>query len=329
MTLRSEHSRVALILGATGGIGGAVTRALLGRGWTIRAMVRDAAKAEAAWKSAPAPEFVSGDAMIREDVVRAAVEGGPAGVIVHAANPPGYRDWDRLAPPMLDNAIAAARAAGGARIALPGTVYNFDPAATPVVLEDAPQTGAGRKARVRVALERRLADAAPDVPGLIVRAGDFFGPGARSSWFGQVMVAPGRPVRKITLMAPGVAHGYAYLPDLAETFARLLDAPDALRPHERVHFGGTWDADGRMMADAVRAAVGRDVPARAFPWWALRLAAPFNAFAREAAEVEPYWRHPMRFDNRRLVELLGAEPRTPLDVAMRRTLADMGCLEAA
>jgi len=44
------------------------------------------------------------------------------------------------------------------------------------------------------------------------------------------------------------------------------------------------------------------------------------------AEIEPVWKHPMRLDNRRLVELIGAEPHTPLDQAVADALADMGCL---
>ena len=47
-------------------------------------------------------------------------------VIVHAVNPPGYRNWCKLVLPMLDNTISAARLTG-ARIVLPGTVYNFGP----------------------------------------------------------------------------------------------------------------------------------------------------------------------------------------------------------
>src|SRR5690606_31022307 len=98
-------------------------------------------------------------------------------VIVHAVNPPGYRNWDRLVLPMIDNTIAAARAAGGARIVLPGTIYNFDPAKTPVISEISPQHPQSRKGAIRVELEERLRRAAPDVPSLILRAGDFFGPG--------------------------------------------------------------------------------------------------------------------------------------------------------
>ena len=41
-------------------------------------------------------------------------------LIVHAVNPPGYRDWAKLVLPMLDSSIAAAKASG-ARILFPGT----------------------------------------------------------------------------------------------------------------------------------------------------------------------------------------------------------------
>jgi hypothetical protein len=39
------------------------------------------------------------------------------------------------------------------------------------------------------------------------------------------------------------------------------------------------------------------------------------------AEIEGYWRHPVRLDNRRLIALLGEEPATPLDTAVARSLA--------
>ncbi|MFX9193158.1 hypothetical protein ABTN81_19340, partial [Acinetobacter baumannii] len=75
----------------------------------------------------PGIEWISGDAMRADDVVRAA-QG--CSLIVHGANPPGYRDWDRLILPMMESSIAAAKATG-ARILLPGNVYNFDPGRNP------------------------------------------------------------------------------------------------------------------------------------------------------------------------------------------------------
>ncbi len=319
--------RRALVLGATGGVGGAIAARLIAEGWQVRALCRDSEAARSGWRQdCPAPRFIAGDAMDATSVMRAATLGGGVAVIVHAVNPPGYRNWSSLVLPMIDNTLAAARAAGGARVVLPGTVYNYDPALNEVIDEHSAQNARSVKGRIRIALERRLAAAAPQVPSLIVRAGDFFGRGARSSWFAQVMVRPGRPVRRVTSIAPGVPHAYAHLPDLAAAVAALLAIPDRLRPHETVQFAGHWDATGTAMRDAVRRAVGREVPERAFPWWLIRLAAPFGGFPRELAEIEPVWKHPMRLDNRRLVELIGAEPHTPLDQAVADALADMGCL---
>lgn len=314
--------RTALVLGATGGIGGTISDALLRRGWSVRALVRDRGKAAAREGGTRSPQWVEGDAMHRDDVVRAA-EG--AGVIVHAVNPLGYRNWGQLVLPMIDNTIAAASAVGGARIVLPGTIYNFDPECSPVIDEQTPQRPRTRKGAIRVALEQRLEAASS--PSLIVRAGDFFGPNARASWFAQSLVKPGRPVRRLLNPGRGVGHSWAYLPDLAETFARLLDKPERLRPFERVQFQGVWDADGTAMPAAVRRAVGRDVPERAFPWMLMRALAPFGGFPREVVEIEPYWRDPVRLDNHRLVELLGAEPHTPIDHAVRTTLTALGCFE--
>lgn len=324
--------KTALVLGATGGVGSAIASALLHHGWQVRGLARDVAQAKAQFPSRPHPregvgaiEWFSGDAMNASDVERAA---RGMSTLVHAVNPPGYRHWERLVLPMIDNTLSAARAAGGARVVLPGTIYNFDPATTPVIGADSPQQATSRKGRVRQAMEARLEQAAPEVPSLILRAGDFFGPGARSSWFAQAMVKPGRPLRRLTNVAQGPGHSWAYLPDLAETFARLLDEPGQLQPFERLQFQGLYDASGAVMIDALRRISGRTLPVHAFPWWLMKALAPLGGFPREAAEIAPHWKHPMRLDNTRLVQLLGAEPATPLDDALRSTLAAMGCLDS-
>jgi nucleoside-diphosphate-sugar epimerase len=310
-------TKTALVLGATGGVGSAVTRALLRRSWQVVALARDVNKAARNWGSSPAPRWLTGNAMERSDVIRAATG---AVVIVHAVNPPRYRHWDRLVLPMIDNTIAAARAAGGARIVLPGTIYNYDPRLSPVIDETTPQQPKSRKGAIRVALERRLQDSGPEVPSLIVRSGDFFGPGAQQSWFAQALAKP--PLLRI--LNPGrrgVGHAWAYLTDLAEAIAQLIELGSRLRPTERVQFAGFWDEDGTAMTAAIRRVAGKpNLPERPFPWWLMQLLAPFGGFPREVMEVRPHWRYPARLDNSRLVDLLGKEPHTPLDEAIETTL---------
>jgi nucleoside-diphosphate-sugar epimerase len=317
-------NRTALIVGATGGIGSETAGALAGRGWTVRALHRNPEKARSEFAWLGPVEWVHGDAMNRAEVVAAA---RGAHVIVHAVNPPGYRNWGGLVLPMLENTIAAAKDAG-ARVALPGTVYNFGPAAFPVARESTPQYATTRKGKIRVAMETRLAEAAQSgVPTLIVRAGDFFGPHAQNSWFSQGLVKPGQPISSVVY--PGareVGHAWAYLPDLAQTFARLLDREADLAPFDVFHFGGHWFDRGVEMAEATLRAAGLPMSRiRRFPWFAIYLAAPFVETFREMIEMRYLWRHPLRLDNEKLVTFLGEEPHTPLDQALRETLSGLGC----
>ena len=319
----TDNRKTALVLGATGGIGGAMASRLAEGGWHVRALNRDAAKARLAH---PGYEWRQGDAMVAADV-RDAAQG--VSIIVHAVNPPGYRNWGKVVLPMIDNTIAAARAAG-ATIVLPGSVYNFGPDAFPVLREDSPQNPVTVKGAIRAEVEVRLKAASEQgVRTIVVRAGDFFGPGAANNWFSQGLVKAGKPVTSI--LYPGrkaIGHQWAYLPDVAETMFRLIERRNDLPAFAAFHMEGVWDADGTMMIGAIGRADGRRLKVRAFPWRALPLLAPFVPFLRELREMRYLWSEAVKMDNARLVSMLGAEPHTPLDTAVRRTLESMGNLPA-
>ncbi|MFN7092397.1 MAG: NAD-dependent epimerase/dehydratase family protein [Allorhizobium sp.] len=321
-TMTSLERPLALVLGATGGIGGALAAALLQRGYRVRAMHRAPERQATA---RPHYEWVRGDAMRAEDVLLAA-EG--ASVIVHGVNPPGYQNWAELVLPMIYNTITAARAVG-ARILMPGTIYNFGADAFPLIAEDSRQAPETVKGRIRVELERRLERAAEQgVSVLILRAGDFFGPDAGNNWFAQGLVQPGKPVRFVVNPGrKGVGHAWAYLPDVAETFMRLLDRADALPRFARFHMDGFYDPDGTQMVAAIGRAVGRPrILTIGFPWRLAGLARPFVPLIRELHEMRYLWRETIRLDNSRLLDFLGQEPQTPIDVAVKATLQSLGCL---
>ena len=318
------QSKTALILGATGGIGHEVAVALQRHGWQIKALHRDPIKA-AGRESTPGITWVKGDAMNATEVTNAA---RGTSLIVHAVNPPGYRNWAQLVIPMIDSSISAARATG-ARILLPGTVYNYGPDAFPTLREDSPQNPLTRKGKIRVEMERRLQAAADiGVRSLIVRAGDFFGPSAGNNWLSQGLIRPGKQVTSILYPGRrGAGHAWAYLPDLAETMAQLVDRESTLGTFERFHFAGHWDADGTHMTDAIRAVVGSpNIPVRRFPWPLVTLLSPFNTLFREMREMRYLWQEPLRLNNDRLLNVLKTEPRTSLEQAMRATLTGLKCL---
>jgi nucleoside-diphosphate-sugar epimerase len=310
-------NKTALVIGARGGIGGEMVQALGRHGWQVRALARNAVV-----RSADGVQWLAGDAMQAQDV-RSAAEG--VDVVVHAVNPPGYRDWNKLVLPMLDHSIAAARATG-ARLLLPGTVYNYDPDAFPLLREDSPQQAQTRKGAIRVEMERRLRVATADgaMRALVVRAGDFFGPQPGSSWLSQGVLKSGSASRRIVNpAAPGIGHAWAYLPDVAETMVQLLQQEARLAPFDSFHFEGLWDADGTQMVKSIRRALGKNLPVSRFPWAMLPLLAPFNTTVGEMREMRYLWQQPVRLDNSRLKAFLGTEPRTPLDEALRRAIAGL------
>ena len=170
------------------------------------------------------------------------------------------------------------------------SLYNYGPDAFPLVREDAPQMPVTKKGAIRVQMENEL-EAYSQRGGrvLILRAGDFFGPRAGNNWFSQGLIKPGKLPGVIS--NPGsheTGHQWAYLPDVAETIAALLEQREELEPFARFHMQGHWDADGSEMVSEIQrtaARFGGVAKIRSFPWWFMYLAAPFNATLRELLEM--------------------------------------------
>jgi nucleoside-diphosphate-sugar epimerase len=311
--------RQALVIGATGGVGGATADRLVADGWRVRALNRDPQSAGRR-SGRPGLEWVKGDSMVAADVV-AAAEG--CGIIVHGANPPGYKNWAGLQLPMLSSTIAAAKASG-ARVLFPGTVYNYGEDAFPRIDERSDQNPVTRKGRIRVAMEALLKQSG--VPVLIVRAGDFFGPKPGNNWLSMGITRPGRPLTSVLYPGPmDVAHCWAYLPDVAETFVRLLSTD--LAPFDVYPMQGQ-EVTGHELVAGLEAAAGRKLAVNRLPWLGVHMAAPFNESLREMLEMRYLWERPVLMDNAKLVAKLGAEPRTPLAEALRAALAGQGSLPA-
>ncbi len=317
----NTQTPIALVLGATGSIGGEVARTLLARGWRVRALNRNPDFAKT--KGPAALEWVIGDAMNPADVLAAATG---AQIIFHGASPAGYANWAKLVPAMLESTIAAARATG-ARIVFPGNIYNYGPDVWSRIDETSPQNPKTRKGAIRVDLERRLeAVSMEGVRSLIVRAGDFFGPKTSSSWLTEGWVAKGKPIQALTLPGPlGVTHAWAYLPDFAESIVQLIEADATLPPFSNFNHGG-HQITGAEMADALDRVAGRKLSRKTLPWFAMAMVSPFVEMLREMLEMRYLWDNAVLMDNAKLVKTLGAEPHTPLDEALRTTLIGQGCL---
>lgn len=312
-----------LILGATGGFGSEIARKLVREKWDVHALRRHTAKSEKHGNMT----WTVGNAL---DAGQVAASASGCEVIVHAVNPPGYRNWEQQVLPMLHNTINAAER-NGALIVLPGTMYNYGPDAFPLLREDSPQMPVTRKGAIRVQMEQALS-AYTQRGGkvLILRAGDFFGPDAGNNWFSQGWVKPGQRPRIIKNPGrAGTGHQWAYLPDVAETLAALLARRDQLEPFACFHMQGHWDPDGTAMAAAIQRfaqRAGGKAKVTSFPWWLISAMAPFNTTLYEMLEMRYLWEQPIQMDNAKLIAFLGHEPHTPFMEAVHTTLVGLGCI---
>ncbi len=312
-----------LIIGATGGIGHAIALAFLQAGWRVKALTRRHTLQTTQLPGLESVQWIKGDALNEADVVSAAQH---VDCICHAANPPKYQKWRELAVPMLANAIAAAKASG-ARLLFPGNVYNFGPDAWPLLHENSPQHPLTQKGAVRVDMERMLEAASRQgVRSIVVRAGDFFGGHGPSSWFTNTMVSPGKTVRSMVYMGDQkIGHAWAYMPDLAQTFLQLALKEKQLRNFEVFHFKGHWLL-GHEMIDAIKRVTHQpNLRVRGMPWRLMKVLSPFIGLLREVQEMRYLWQVPVQLSNQKLLAVLGSEPHTDLDTAIRRSLQDMKC----
>ena len=219
-----------------------------------------------------------------------------------AGLPANTEQWERQFPTMLRNALDAAHAAG-AKFAYFDNTYMY-PQDDRIQTEDTPFAPVGPKGRVRAAMATMVLDelAAGDIPVLIARAPEFYGPGRTKSFTnafiferltrGRTPLAPVRADRLRTLI---------WTPDASRALATLGGTPDA--------FGQTWHLPVdenrltyRQIARATNAAFDRPDRLRVLPEWVLRTAGLVSPEAREIEELLPRYRHDNRFDSTKFAE---------------------------
>ncbi len=178
-----------------------------------------------------------------------------------------------------------------------------------------------------------LRDAARDgVKGLMLRAGDFFGPAAPNSALGWLTLRSRRP-GALRLFARAASASATPSP-ICPTWPRPWPACWTAKPIWPISRASTSPATGWRGATIWRTPIRRAsgdarIPILPFPYPLVVALSPFNETLRELLEMRYLWRRPIGLDNAKLRAFLGDVPSTPLDAAIRATLADMGCLPQA
>ncbi|MCP4318021.1 MAG: NAD-dependent epimerase/dehydratase family protein [Hyphomicrobiales bacterium] len=304
------------VLGANGRLSSAAARAFHASGCRVVAVTRSGNAKGLAGDI----EQRAADAMDREALIRA-TKG--ADFIFNGLNPV-YTQWKKLVMPMGENVMAAAREHGAIHL-FPGNVYNYGRSIAPHVHDDEQQHAQTRKGGIRIRLEKFFEDQAKTngVQTIILRAGDFYGGSVTGSWFDLVIAAK---IAKGVYTYPGpgqVPHSWAYLPDLADTFVRLADKADELKPFSTFLFPG-HTMTGEELKHHCEVAVGAPLKAAGVPWTLLKLGGLVVPMLREVSEMAYLWKVPHSLDGKALEAAIGPVPHTDPQRAVAVALSDLG-----
>lgn len=299
-----------IVIGINGHVGHHIAKAFVAAGWDVTGFGRSNRH------PIPGVRFVKGDA---EDVagMRAAI--GDIDVVVNALNLP-YHQWDKGRKEAQTRNVIAAIGSTGKTLLFPGNIYNYA-ASDRVVTPDMPQHAQTPRGEIRVRVENLYRDAAArgDMQVLILRAGDFFGPESTGDWFDLAMMTEIKKGKLLLMGARGVAHAWAYLPDLGRAFEKLAWHRKELGQFENFHFAGTY-VTPEQLGDAIVAASPVQLKVSMFPRWTINAIGLVNPMMREIGKMAYLWDNAMELRDPRLDAILGPNFSTPFAEAVATTV---------
>jgi nucleoside-diphosphate-sugar epimerase len=299
-----------VVLGVNGHIGRAVAEAFVHAGWDVTGMARSDKYKIAGVR------YIKGDSDSVEDMRRAI---GDTQLVVNALNMK-YDEWFNGRKEAMMARVVEAMGTDGKTMLFPGTIYNYA-ADSDELTPDLPQNPPTPRGEIRVRIEKMFRDAADrgDMQVIILRAGEFYGPGSANDWFDQLMMSS-LGARLVLLMGTkGVGHSWAYLPDLSRAFEALAAVRSTLGNFERFHFAGNHVTPEQMAVAIQKASPVKlwflRMPGVVFNVWGL-----FDGVIREIARMRYIWKNPLKLSDKRLDALLGPDFNTPFDQAIATTV---------
>jgi nucleoside-diphosphate-sugar epimerase len=307
----NNNQRTHVVIGASGGIGSAVTRLLAEKGKSVRAVNRNG--------QMEFPDSVEIRAADATDLagVRQVCEG--AAVVYNCVHPRPGEVYERFVT-MSDNILAGAEAAG-AKLVLAASVYPYGKVDVPMT-EDMPHrpaepTGKLHAKGVEMAIE---AHEKGRVQATIGRSSNYYGPNAGRSFAGDG-IFHNALLRKSASVIGNVdtPHTYTYVDDFANALITLGEREEALG--EIWHVPSAETITTRQFIEKVYKEAGAEPKIMAGTRIPLTVMALFSKHMKFALNVLYQFDRPYIIDHSKYERAFGDTITTPHLEGMRRTLA--------
>lgn len=309
-----------LVIGATGGLGGAVALELTRRREPLRILTRDPDKAALRFPDRRRAELIKGDIFDESSMIPALKD---VDAIFFGVNFP-FSKWESEFPRAAQAVLNAAKHAGAA-IIFPGNNFPVGPASKNQYKEDAPNQPCCKKGVIRADIERMLREAAEKSGGrlqvLNVRAADAFGPTIRNPLVDRIFKAAveKRPIKFIgRLSAP---HQWTYAPDLARGTIDLAGMRSKFAPYEVVNFPALTFPKHEQFFHLVAERAGRaTLQIETTSWTMIKMAGMIKRETRELLDLQYLFDGGVLLDGGKFKKYAGSFKYTPPELAIDETV---------
>ncbi|SDJ83781.1 Nucleoside-diphosphate-sugar epimerase [Sediminibacillus albus] len=304
----------ALVLGASGAIGRAITFELANRGVAVTAFARHRDKLERLFKDHPQIAVHSGDVFSKDELVLAASGND---VIFHAINLP-YPEWGEKQPILLANILEAARIQQ-AKLAMVDNIYAYAKSERVPVPETYAKQPPTKKGTIRLELENMAKQS--EVPVLIAHFPDFYGPGVESSVLNYTFQSIVRNKGAMFVGNQKIHREFIYTPDGAKAIVNLAMQEAAYGQNWNIPGAGT--ITGREIIQIAKAYTGYSKKVRTVTKPMIRMLGLFDSMMREYVEMFYLNEIPLILSGDKYEKHIGPVPRTSYREGVEQTLSFM------
>ncbi|KAB2445422.1 SDR family NAD(P)-dependent oxidoreductase [Bacillus luti] len=214
----------ALVLGASGAMGYAITKELCNRGIDVIAFARNKEKLENLFQGEEHIQTVAGDVLVKTDIIDAAKG---VDVIFHAVNIP-YSDWEEKQPKLLRNILEVTKE-NNIKLGIVDNIYAYGRQVQGLVKEDAEKEPHTKKGKIRLQLEMMAEQSGAKM--FIAHFPDFYGPQAESTLIHHTLNGVLANKGSSFVGDKKIAREYIFTPDGAKAMVELALHEEAYGQH--------------------------------------------------------------------------------------------------
>ncbi|MET3943112.1 nucleoside-diphosphate-sugar epimerase [Paenibacillus sp. PvP094] len=311
----------AIVIGATGGTGAAITQELIKRGIATVAYGRSRHKLEQLAAKLGFPDHLQlavGDAFNPDEIVAASQN---ADVMFHCANVPYHEMESRLLP--LGESVMKAAEQLSLKVVVIDGIYPYGRRQMNEVTEEHPKQPHTRKGKTRLAYEQMLFSSRwSRAQVMIVRLPDYYGPTANeASYLGSTLesIAKGKMAFFIGNME--TPREYIYLPDAAVMVVELASRENTY--NQNWNIPGAGIIAGKEIVRIAQRAAGVTKPVVALGKIGLSLIGLGVPVMKEVVEMLYLTKEPLVLSRQKYERNIGPVKATPFAQGIAETIAQL------